>query len=118
MDSSRRVRHRLRLSSSTWTRAQKDSIIAYFDAGCVTTEAARRLNLSVRAITYRLDRIHRLTGADPDDPTQRYALQTAVIEARLLGWPDRELCRRQGIHVGHSGHTPCRKPAAVVEGSP
>ncbi|MFJ2264463.1 hypothetical protein ACIOKD_40350 [Streptomyces sp. NPDC087844] len=28
VDSSSRVRHRLRLSSSTWTRAQKDSVIA------------------------------------------------------------------------------------------
>ncbi|MFJ3905770.1 PucR family transcriptional regulator [Streptomyces sp. NPDC090025] len=68
-----------------------DTLTAYFDAGCVTTEAARRLALSVRAMTYRLDRIHRLTGADPGDPTQRYTLQTAVIGARLLGWPDAEL---------------------------
>jgi sugar diacid utilization regulator len=29
---------------------------AYFAAGSVTTEAARRLHLSVRAVTYRLDR--------------------------------------------------------------
>ncbi|MEV7277222.1 helix-turn-helix domain-containing protein [Streptomyces sp. NPDC093111] len=68
-----------------------DTLTAYFDSGCVTTEAARRLSLSVRAVTYRLDRIHRLTGVDPADPTQRYTLQTAVIGARLLGWPEREL---------------------------
>lgn len=68
-----------------------DTLTAYFDSGCVTTEAARRLSLSVRAVTYRLDRIHRLTGADPADPTQRYTLQTAVIGSRLLGWPEREL---------------------------
>lgn len=47
--------------------------------------------LSVRALTYRLERIHRLTGADPADPTHRYTLQTAVIGARLLDWPAREL---------------------------
>ncbi|WP_234313852.1 CdaR family transcriptional regulator [Streptomyces sp. NBRC 109706] len=64
---------------------------AYFDAGCVSAEAARQLALSVRAFTYRLKRIATLTGADPADPIQRYTLQTAVIGARLLGWPEREL---------------------------
>ncbi|CAM5320194.1 PucR family transcriptional regulator [Streptomyces avidinii] len=64
-----------------------DTLTAYFDSGCVATEAARRLLLSVRALTYRLERIRGLTGADPADPGNRYALQTAVIGARLLGWP-------------------------------
>ncbi|MEO3972635.1 helix-turn-helix domain-containing protein [Streptomyces sp. CAU 1734] len=68
-----------------------DTLSAYFDTGCVSAEAARRLSLSVRAVTYRLDRIHRLTGADPGNPVHRYTLQTAVIGARLLGWPDQEL---------------------------
>ncbi|MEU0369681.1 helix-turn-helix domain-containing protein [Streptomyces sp. NPDC006283] len=68
-----------------------DTLTAYFDTGCVTAQAARRLNLSVRAMTYRLDRIQHLTGSDPGDPVQRYALQTAVIGARLLGWPDQDL---------------------------
>ncbi|MCD7440673.1 helix-turn-helix domain-containing protein [Streptomyces lincolnensis] len=63
----------------------------YFESGCTAAEAARRLTLSVRALTYRLDRIHQLTGADPADPTHRYTLQTAVIGARLLGWPTQEL---------------------------
>ncbi|MFG2387764.1 PucR family transcriptional regulator [Streptomyces lavendulae] len=67
-----------------------DTLTAYFDSGCVSTEAARRLSLSVRALTYRLDRIHTRTGADPADPLNRYTLQTAVIGARLLGWPDGE----------------------------
>ncbi|MGW0395068.1 PucR family transcriptional regulator [Streptomyces sp. NPDC003042] len=67
-----------------------DTLTAYFDSGCVATEAARRLSLSVRALTYRLERIHSLTGADPADPLNRYTLQTAVIGARLLGWPDSE----------------------------
>ncbi|MFC7796523.1 PucR family transcriptional regulator [Streptomyces cinereoruber] len=68
-----------------------DTLTAYFDTGCVAAETARQLSLSVRAVTYRLDRIHRLTGTDPGDPAQRYTLQTAVIGARFLGWPDQEL---------------------------
>ncbi|MBO1332234.1 CdaR family transcriptional regulator [Streptomyces sp. VRA16 Mangrove soil] len=68
-----------------------DTLTAYFDSGCVAAEAARRLALSVRALTYRLDRIHKLTGADPADPVSRYTLQTAVIGARLLDWPNRPL---------------------------
>ncbi|MBC2902016.1 PucR family transcriptional regulator [Streptomyces cupreus] len=64
-----------------------DTLTAYFDSGCVAAEAARRLSLSVRALTYRLDRVRQLTGADPADPVQRYTLQTAVIGARLLDWP-------------------------------
>ncbi|MEU9284827.1 helix-turn-helix domain-containing protein [Streptomyces sp. NPDC048275] len=68
-----------------------DTLTAYFDSGCVAAETARRLALSVRALTYRLDRIHTLTGANPTDPTQRYTLQTAVIGARLLNWPTRPL---------------------------
>ncbi|MEV5979476.1 helix-turn-helix domain-containing protein [Streptomyces sp. NPDC052114] len=65
-----------------------DTLVAFFDSGCVAAEAARRLSLSVRALTYRLDRIHQLTGANPADPVHRYTLQTAVIGARLLDWPD------------------------------
>jgi DNA-binding PucR family transcriptional regulator len=68
-----------------------DTLTTYFDTGCVAAEAARRLTLSVRAMTYRLERIHRLTGSDPGDPVQRYTLQTAVVGARLLGWPEQEL---------------------------
>ncbi|MCX5558687.1 CdaR family transcriptional regulator [Streptomyces sp. NBC_00038] len=67
-----------------------DTLTAYFDSGCVAAEAARRLSLSVRALTYRLDRIHKLTGASPADPVNRYTLQTAVIGARLLDWPAKE----------------------------
>ncbi|MFD7602756.1 PucR family transcriptional regulator [Streptomyces mirabilis] len=68
-----------------------DTLTAYFDCGCVAAEAARRLSLSVRALTYRLERIHKLTGANPADPTHRYMLQTAVIGARLLNWPAQSL---------------------------
>ncbi|MER7111420.1 PucR family transcriptional regulator [Streptomyces sp. NPDC000229] len=68
-----------------------DTLTAYFDTGCVAAEAARRLSLSVRAMTYRLERIHQLTGADPGNPVDRYTLQTAVVGARLLDWPEQEL---------------------------
>jgi sugar diacid utilization regulator len=68
-----------------------DTLTAYFDTGCVAAETARRLSLSVRALTYRLERVHTLTGTDPTDPGHRYTLQTAVIGARLLDWPTRPL---------------------------
>ncbi|MFJ2477681.1 PucR family transcriptional regulator [Streptomyces sp. NPDC087659] len=68
-----------------------ETLTVYFDTGCVSAEAARRLSLSVRALTYRLERIHKLTGADPADPVHRYTLQTAVIGARLLDWPNEEV---------------------------
>jgi DNA-binding PucR family transcriptional regulator len=68
-----------------------DTLTVYFDTGCVAAAAARRLSLSVRALTYRPARIHTLTGNDPADPTHRYTLQTAVIGARLLHWPTRPL---------------------------
>ena len=64
---------------------------AYFATGGVTTETARRLHLSVRAVTYRLDRINTLTGCDPTDPAQRFTINTAVLGAKLLGWPKRDL---------------------------
>ncbi|MEV6177755.1 PucR family transcriptional regulator [Streptomyces sp. NPDC052016] len=68
-----------------------DTLTAYFDTGCVAAATARRLSLSVRALTYRLERVHTLTGHDPADPAQRYILQTAAIGARLLEWPTRPL---------------------------
>ncbi|MFJ3961218.1 PucR family transcriptional regulator, partial [Streptomyces sp. NPDC090036] len=40
--------------------------------------------------TYRLERIQTLTHIDPGEPSHRYTLQTAVIGARLLGWPAKE----------------------------
>ncbi|MHC0429321.1 PucR family transcriptional regulator [Streptomyces sp. O3] len=68
-----------------------DTLVAYFDAGCVSAAAARQLALSVRALTYRLERIHQLTGSNPADPLHRYTLQTSVIGARLLDWPAKDL---------------------------
>ncbi|MEU6118091.1 helix-turn-helix domain-containing protein [Streptomyces sp. NPDC047117] len=57
----------------------------------VNAEAARRLQVSVRTLSYRLARIKELTGYDPADGLQRYTLETAAMGARVLGWPDRPL---------------------------
>ncbi|MFP8906940.1 MULTISPECIES: PucR family transcriptional regulator [Streptomyces] len=60
-------------------------------AGYVNAEAARRLGVSVRTLSYRLARIRELTGYDPGDGLQRYTLETAAMGARLLGWPEKPL---------------------------
>ncbi|MGP3915791.1 PucR family transcriptional regulator [Nonomuraea sp. 10N515B] len=65
-----------------------ETLEAIFASQGNQTAAARRLGLSTRAVTYRLERIRRLTGFSPDDPTQRFTLETAVLGARLLGWPN------------------------------
>lgn len=68
-----------------------DTLSAYFAAGANAAAAARALHLSVRALTYRLERIAALTGRDPADPDARFALQVATLGAQLLGWPERDL---------------------------
>jgi sugar diacid utilization regulator len=68
-----------------------DTLSAYFAAGGNAAAAARALHLSVRALTYRLERIAALTGRDPTDPQERFALQAATLGAQLLGWPERDL---------------------------
>jgi DNA-binding PucR family transcriptional regulator len=57
----------------------------------VATATSARLHLSVRAVTYRLDRVKSLTGLDPVDPAHRFTLQVAVLGARLLGWPEQSI---------------------------
>ncbi|MGC5022466.1 PucR family transcriptional regulator [Micromonospora sp. DT47] len=64
-----------------------DTLDAYFASGGVATEAARRLHVSVRTVTYRLDRIRTLSGYDPADPRDRFTLHAAVLGARALDWP-------------------------------
>lgn len=64
-----------------------DTLRALFENQGNYTAAARHLHLSVRAVTYRLDRIKALTGYHPNEPTQQFTLHTAVLGARLLGWP-------------------------------
>lgn len=63
----------------------------YFATGEVATETARRLHMSVRTVTYRLAKVKALTGHDPADPAQRFALHAAVLGARLLDWPEHDL---------------------------
>lgn len=68
-----------------------ETLAAYAAAGYVNAEAARRLGVSVRTLSYRLERIRTLTGYDPAESLHRYTLETAAMGARLLGWPDQEL---------------------------
>lgn len=68
-----------------------ETLQAYFAAGDVATEAARLLHVSVRTVTYRLARVAQLTGYQVSRPDQRFALQAAVLGARLLEWPGRPL---------------------------
>jgi DNA-binding PucR family transcriptional regulator len=42
-------------------------------------------------VTYRLARVAQLTGYRVSQPDQRFALQTAVLGARLLEWPTEPL---------------------------
>jgi sugar diacid utilization regulator len=68
-----------------------DTLHEYFNARDVATEAARRLHVSVRTVTYRLHRVARLTGYSVAEPDQRFSLHAAVLGARLLEWPTRPL---------------------------
>jgi hypothetical protein len=62
------------------------TLCAYFDAGANATRCARAMHLSVRAVTYRLGRVHALTGLDPDGSADRLRLHVAALGARLLDW--------------------------------
>ncbi len=64
-----------------------ETLTAYFACGGNTSASARDLHLSVRAVTYRLDRVRELTGLDPNSPDERFRLHVAVLGARLLRWP-------------------------------
>lgn len=63
-----------------------ETLASYFSCGTIQAAAAE-LNLSVRAVSYRIDRIRRLTGYSATDPNQRFTLEAAVLGAKLLGWP-------------------------------
>lgn len=71
----------------------------------------------MRTLTYRLERIHRLTGADPADPEHRYVLQGAVIGARRPApgsWTGRARSCEPGTGpAAHApGHAGVRAPGA------
>lgn len=65
-----------------------ETLDAYFSAGGSVATAARRLHLSPRAVTYRLDRVADLTGRSPGEHRGRFELELAVVAWRLL---DRQL---------------------------
>jgi sugar diacid utilization regulator len=73
-----------------------ETLQTYFECGCVATATASKLHLSVRAVTYRLERVKALTGFDPLDPGHRFTLQAAALGAKLLGWPERPLPHPEG----------------------
>jgi DNA-binding PucR family transcriptional regulator len=64
-----------------------ETLAAWFARGGNAAATARDLHLSVRAVTYRLQRVRDLTGLDADAPADRFRLQVAVLGARLLHWP-------------------------------
>jgi sugar diacid utilization regulator len=68
-----------------------ETLSAFFASHGNHAATARRLNISVRAVTYRLDRVQKLTGYAPTEPTQRFTLEAAVLGARLLDWPRKPL---------------------------
>jgi sugar diacid utilization regulator len=68
-----------------------DTLDAYFATGKVATESAKRLHVSVRTVTYRLERIKMLTGYDATDPEHGFTLHAAVLGAKVLNWPTEPL---------------------------
>jgi sugar diacid utilization regulator len=68
-----------------------ETLETYLSNGGNTTRTAQTLHLSVRAVTYRLGRISTLTGLHTGEPTHRYTLQTALLGAHALGWPDNDV---------------------------
>jgi hypothetical protein len=65
-----------------------ETLAAYFACGGVATETARTIHIGVRTVRYRLERVRELTGYSADHALERYTLETAVLGARLLGWPE------------------------------
>jgi DNA-binding PucR family transcriptional regulator len=59
-----------------------DTLQAYFDAGESIAEAARRLHLATRTVSYRMDRVVSLLGR-PLDGESRRRLSVALLIYRL-----------------------------------
>jgi hypothetical protein len=78
-----------------------ETLFAYFATGGVATLTSSRLHVGVRTVTYRLERVRKLTGYDLNSPIQRHAVETATLGARLLGWPDHDVAG--GVRIPSSG---------------
>jgi sugar diacid utilization regulator len=74
-----------------------DTLSAYFASGRVATATARELRVGVRTVTYRLHRVKELTGYSADDVEQGFALQVAVLGAKLLDWPSLPTTGKEGV---------------------
>ena len=62
-----------------------DTLEAYFAEGGNISATARRLHLSARAVSNRLQTIAARTGLRPQDAEDRFLLEVAVRATRLLG---------------------------------
>jgi DNA-binding PucR family transcriptional regulator len=62
-----------------------DTLTAFIDSGFSVARAARRLNAHANTVTYRLQRIHELTGHDPRRADDLATLVLAVRASRALG---------------------------------
>lgn len=63
------------------------TLSAYFAESGNVSATARRLNLSPRAVVYRLERIATLSGHAADDPEGRFVLELAVRAGHMLNEP-------------------------------
>lgn len=61
-----------------------ETLETYFAEGGNTTAAARALHVTPRAVTYRLEAIHRFTGYRAADARDAFVLQVALWGRRLL----------------------------------
>jgi sugar diacid utilization regulator len=64
---------------------------AYVDHRGSATATAHALHLSVRGLTYRIERIQGLLSQDLDTPQERLTVELALLAAKLLDWPRRPL---------------------------
>lgn len=64
---------------------------AYVDHRGSATATAQALHLSVRGLTYRIERIQALLSQDLDTPQERLTVEIALLAAKLLDWPNQPL---------------------------
>lgn len=62
-----------------------ETMEAYFAESTNVSSTARHLHVSPRTVTYRLQRVARLTGYSPREPEDRFVLEIAIRAARILG---------------------------------